>query len=186
MPKRRFGPVSESIPPIDRGRDRDLLDALRSLAQEKKQARVTCLSVVQRFGLPIGSRAEVDRFLAWMKAEGLAASTSPRSSVRSDRFNPRTRLHKVHVKVPHRCVHQEVLSKDEIQQVLEDLKSNEEWFYPCFSFGCLRTRNSKLIGLTWDAVRFAEGEVLINKTLKMALQPTEGGAVPKHARAGGD
>ena len=27
-------------------------------------------------------------------------------------------------------------------------------------------RNSKLIGLTWDAVRLAEGEVLISKTLK--------------------
>jgi integrase len=60
-----------------------------------------------------------------------------------------------------------VLSKDEIQQVLADLKSNEEWFYPCFFFW-LSTglRNSELIGLTWDAVRLDEGEVLISKTIK--------------------
>ena len=58
------------------GRDQDLLDALRRLSEEKKQARVThAYRVVKRFGLPIRTRAEVDRFLAWMKAEGLAAST---------------------------------------------------------------------------------------------------------------
>ena len=52
------------------GRDQDLRDALRSLAEEKKQARVThAFLVVKRFGLPIRKRAEVDRFLAWMKAE---------------------------------------------------------------------------------------------------------------------
>ena len=53
-----------------------MLDALMALALEKRQARVThAFRVVKRFGLPIRSRAEVDRFLAWMKAEGSAAST---------------------------------------------------------------------------------------------------------------
>ena len=62
--------------PLVEGRDQDLLDALRSLAEEKKQARVThAYRVVQRFGLPIRTRAEVGRFLSWMNAEGLAAST---------------------------------------------------------------------------------------------------------------
>lgn len=71
------------------------------------------------------------------------------------------------MKVLHRCVHQEVLSKDEIQQVLEDLKLNEEWYYPCFFFWMSTgLRNSELIGLTWDDVRLEEGEVLISKTLK--------------------
>ena len=51
------------------------LDALRGLSEEKKQARVThAYRVVKRFGLPIRTRAEVDRFLAWMQEEGLAAS----------------------------------------------------------------------------------------------------------------
>jgi len=58
------------------GRDQDLLDVLRSLPEEKRQARVThAYRVVNRLGLPIRTRAEVDSFLAWMKAEGLAAST---------------------------------------------------------------------------------------------------------------
>ena len=58
------------------GRDQDLLDALRRLSEEKKQARVThAYRVVKRFGLPIRTKAEVDRFLAWMNVEGLAAST---------------------------------------------------------------------------------------------------------------
>ncbi len=62
--------------PLVEGRDQDLLDALRHLSEEKKQARVThAYRVVKRFGLPIRTRAEVDRFLSWMKAEGLAAST---------------------------------------------------------------------------------------------------------------
>jgi len=71
------------------------------------------------------------------------------------------------IKVPTRSVHQEVLSKKEIQQVLADLKTNEEWFYPCFLLWMSTgLRNSELIGLTWDAVRLDDGELLISKTLK--------------------
>ena len=46
------------------GRDQDLFDAFRSLAQEKWQARVThAYRVVKRFSLLIRTRAEVDRLL---------------------------------------------------------------------------------------------------------------------------
>ena len=49
--------------PLVEGRDQDLLDALRALAEEKKQARVThAYRVVKRFGLPIRARAEVGCF----------------------------------------------------------------------------------------------------------------------------
>ena len=49
--------------PLVEGRDQDLLDALRALAEEKKQARVThAYRVVKRFGLPIRTRAEVACF----------------------------------------------------------------------------------------------------------------------------
>ena len=62
--------------PLVEGRDQDLLDAVRALSEEKRQARVThAYRVVKRFGLPIRTRVEVDRFLVWMKVEGLAAST---------------------------------------------------------------------------------------------------------------
>jgi hypothetical protein len=72
--------------PLVEGRDLDLLDALRHLSEEKRQARVThAYRMVKRFGLPIRSRAEDDRFLAWIEVEGLAASTMPRilSTIRS-------------------------------------------------------------------------------------------------------
>tara|TARA_B100001121_G_scaffold81310_1_gene72093 strand:- start:1583 stop:1840 length:258 start_codon:yes stop_codon:yes gene_type:complete len=56
--------------PLVEGRDQDLLDALRSLAKETRQARVThAFRVVKRFGLQIRTRADVDRFLAWIKEE---------------------------------------------------------------------------------------------------------------------
>ena len=49
------------------GRDQELLDALRSLAEEKRQARVThTFRVVKKFGLPIRTKTEVDRLLGWM------------------------------------------------------------------------------------------------------------------------
>ena len=57
--------------PLVEGRKQDLLDALSSLAVEKRQTRAThAFRVVKQFGLPIRSKAEVDHFLAWMKAEG--------------------------------------------------------------------------------------------------------------------
>lgn len=52
------------------GQDQYLLDNLRALALEKRQLRVTyAFRVVKRFALPITTRAEVDRFLSWMKAK---------------------------------------------------------------------------------------------------------------------
>ena len=62
--------------PLVEGRDQDWLDGLKTLEEDKKHARLThAYRVVNRLGLLIRTRAEVDSFLAWMKAEGLAAST---------------------------------------------------------------------------------------------------------------
>ena len=71
------------------------------------------------------------------------------------------------IKVPHRQVMEEVLSIPEIQKVLAYQKEKESWFYPVFALW-LSTglRNAELIGLTWDAVRLAEGELLITKSLR--------------------
>ena len=118
--------------PMVEGRDQDLRDALRSLAEEKRQARVThAYRVVKRFGLPIRTRAEVDHFLAWMKAEGLAASTQSTilSTIRSVQPGNKA-LRLVQVKVPARSVQEEVLSKEEIKSVLDDLRCNEELKMP--------------------------------------------------------
>ena len=122
--------------PLVEGRDQDLLDALRRLSEEKNQARVThAYRVVKRFGLPIRTKAEVDRFLAWMKAEGLAASIQSTILCTIRSVQPSNEpLRSVQVKVPARSVQAEVLSREEIKSVLDDLRSNEEWFYPCFCF----------------------------------------------------
>ena len=120
------------------------------------------------FGLPIRTRAEVDLFLAWMKAEGLAASTQSMilSTIRS--VHPGNKaLRLVQVKVPARSVEEEVISRDEIKSVVDDLRSNEEWFYPCFAVWLgVRLRNAEVIGLTRDCVHLDEGELLISKTLR--------------------
>lgn len=77
--------------PLVEGRDPDWLDALRALADEKKQAKVThAFRVVKRFGLPIRTRAEVDRFLAWMKVEGWAASIQSTILMPPQVLNPET------------------------------------------------------------------------------------------------
>ena len=103
-----------------------------------------------------------------MKAEGLAASTQSSiiSTIRTVQpGNEPLRL--VQVKVPTRSVQEEVLSRDEIKKVLDDLRSNEQWFYPCFAMWLGKgLRNAEVIGLTWDCVRLDEGELLISKTLR--------------------
>ena len=100
--------------PLVEGRDQDLLNALRSLAEDKRQARVThAYRVVMRFGLPIRTKAEVDRFLAWMKAEGLAASTQSTILCTIRSVQPGNEpLRSVQVKVPARSVQEEVLRKN--------------------------------------------------------------------------
>ena len=110
------------------GRDQDLFAALRSLAEEKRQARVThAYRVVKWFGLSIRTKSEVDRFLAWIKAEGLAPSTQSTifSKIRSVQSGNEP-LRVVQLKVPARSVQAEVLSREEIKKVPVDLRSNKE------------------------------------------------------------
>jgi len=59
-------------------------------------------------------------------------------------------------------VQSDVLSVEEIQAVLSDLESNEPWYYPLFLLW-LSTglRNAEIRGLTWDCIRWEEGEVLV-------------------------
>lgn len=155
--------------PLVEGKDPELLKALEHLMLRKRQGRTThAYRLVKRYGGALRSKAEVAAFLKWMEAEGLAASTrsSIVSTIRSVQPGNKA-LAAVHIKVPHRSVHEEVLSKGEIQRVLEDLKVNEDWYHACFSVWLgTGLRNSELIGLTWDCVRLEEGELLIAKTLK--------------------
>ena len=51
--------------------------------------------------------------------------------------------------------------------MLSDLETNEPWYYPLF-FLWLSTglRNGEIRGLTWDCIRWEEGEVIVMKSLR--------------------
>jgi integrase len=155
--------------PLVKGQDPELLKGLEELMLRKRQGRTThAYRVVKRYGGGIRTPAEVEGFVRWMECEGLAASTqlSILSTIRS--VQPQNQaLGSVRIKVPPRSVQEEVLSKGEIQKVLEDLRVNEDWYYPIFAVWLgTGLRNAELIGLTWDCVRLEEGELLISKTLR--------------------
>ncbi len=155
--------------PLVKGQDPELLKALEDLMLRKRQGRVThAYRVVKRYGGGIRTPAEVEGFVRWMDCEGLAASTqlSILSTIRS--VQPQNQaLGSVRIKVPPRSVQEEVLSMGEIQRVLEDLRINEDWYYPIFAVWLgTGLRNAELIGLTWDCARLEEGELLISKTLR--------------------
>ncbi len=155
--------------PLVKGQDQDLMKGLEELMERKRQARCThAYRVLKRYGGPLRTEAEVSAFLRWMESEGLAASTrlSILSTIRT--VQPANKaLASARVKVPHRSVQQEVLSKGEIQKVLEDLKVYEEWYYPTFAVWLgTGLRNSELIGLSWECVRLEDGELLISRTLR--------------------
>jgi len=155
--------------PLVEGKDPELLKAMEDLMLRKRQGRTThAYRVLKRYGGALRTEGEVREFLRWMEAEGLAAST--RSTILSTirTVQPANKpLASVQIRVPHRSVQEEVLSKGEIQKVLEDIRTNEEWFYACFAVWLgTGLRNAELIGLTWDCVRLEEGELLITKTLR--------------------
>jgi len=155
--------------PLVKGQDLDLLSAMEDLMERKRQGRCThAYRVLKRYGGPLRTETEVSAFLRWMEGEGLAASTraSILSTIRSVQPSNRA-LAAALVKVPSRSVHEEVLSKGEIQRVLSDLQIHEDWYYPIFAVWLgTGLRNAELIGLTWDCVRLEEGELLISKTLR--------------------
>ena len=155
--------------PLVNGQDPDLMKGLEDLMVRKRQGRVThAYRVIKRYGGAFKTDADVAGFVRWMEAEGLAPSTRLciLSTIRTVQpGNPA--LTGISIKVPHRSVQQEVLSKSEIQMVLQDLKLNEDWYYPMFAVWLgTGLRNAELIGLTWDCVRLEDGELLITKTLR--------------------
>ncbi len=155
--------------PLVKGQDPELLKALEELMLRKRQGRTThAYRVLRRYGGALRSKGEVSAFLRWMEEEGLAASTrcSILSTIRT--VQPANKaLAAAVIKVPHRSVQEELLSKGEIQRVLEDLRINEDWYYTIFELWLgTGLRNAELIGLTWDCVRLEEGELLISKTLR--------------------
>ena len=156
--------------PLVDGKQVGLLEALRLRAESKRQAAaIHAYRVLQRYGKTIRNRSEAEEFLCWLREErGLSDSTIAGLMTHYRQCSGGNRqLFTCKLKWQRRSVQSDVLSACEIQAVLADLQSNESWYYPLFLLW-LSTgmRNAEIRGLSWDCIRWEDGEVLVCKSLR--------------------
>jgi integrase len=155
--------------PLINGKEVGLLEAVKARAESKRQsAAIHAYRVLQRYGQPIRNRSDAEAFLAWLRAEGLSDCTIAGLMTHYRQCSGGNRhLFSHKLKWQRRSVQSDVLSTEEIQLVLADLQTNQPWFYPLFLLW-LSTgmRNAEIRGLTWDCIRWDEGEVLVCKSLR--------------------
>ena len=155
--------------PLINGKEVGLLEALKARAESKRQsAAIHAYRVLQRYGLPIRNRSDAEGFLGWLRAEGLSDCTIAGLMTHYRQCSGGNRhLFSHKLKWQRRSVQSDVLSVEEIHAVLADLQTTEPWYYPLFlvwlSTGL---RNAEIRGLTWDCIRWEEGEVLVMKSLR--------------------
>ena len=156
--------------PLVEGKQLCLLEALRVRAESKRQAAaIHAYRVLERYGKPIRNRSEAEEFLRWLKEErGLSDCTIAGLMTHYRQCSGGNRqLFTCKLKWQRRSVQSDVLSAEEIQAVLSDLKANEPWYYPLFLLWMSTgLRNGEIRGLTWDCIRCEEGEVLVCKSLR--------------------
>lgn len=160
----------ESYQPVDpNDTDETLVSALQQHFLETGQGRVRhALRLVEDYKKPLKTKSQVAGFINWMEQRGIAPQTRVGIISTCKRVKPESSAFVGHrMRVPPRSVVNEILSRNEVHLILEYLKNNDAWYYPIF-FTWLGTglRNSELIGLTWDAVRWEQQEILITKSLK--------------------
>ncbi len=155
--------------PLINGKEVGLLDALRVRAETKRQAAaIHAYRLLRRYGQPIRTLSDAEAFLAWLRAEGLSDCTIAGLMTHYRQCSGGNRhLFSHKLKWQRRSVQSDVLSTEEIQAVLSDLRTNEPWYYSLFLLW-LSTgmRNAEIRGLTWDCIRWEEGEVLVMKSLR--------------------
>ena len=155
--------------PLVNGKEVGLLEALKSRADLKRQASaIHAYRLLQRYGQPIRNRSDAEAFLGWLRQEGLSDCTIAGLMTHYRQCSGGNRhLFSHKLKWQRRSVHSDVLSTEEIKAVLADLASNESWYYPLFLLW-LSTgmRNGEIRGLTWDCIRWEEGELLVMKSLR--------------------
>jgi integrase len=165
-----FDPTLDAYQPITRSNgDQPLLIGVREYANQSGYQRVMHTQrLLEDYGSPVRSRVEVESFLAWMERRGLAPRTRLGVMAVLVKVQPHNQALKgLKIRVPHRSIELEVMTRNEVMMVLSDLKLNEQWYYPIFSvWAGTGLRNSEIIGLTWDAIRWEEKELLITKSLK--------------------
>ena len=151
-------------------RDKGLLEGLQHLATTNRQGRtIHAYRTLLKYGKTLRNRKDVDLFIAWMQQQGLKNQTIIGILSEFRRVEPEcNNLFSCSLKFNKTPRHTDVLSAGEIQAVLIDLQTNDAWFYPLF-FLWLSTglRNGELRALTWDCVRWQEGELLIHKSLRV-------------------
>ena len=120
--------------PLVKGEQRGLLDAMEAIASSGHNARcIHALQVVRRYGKPLRNRADVEAFVVWMQALPLANRTIAGILQVCRNANPANRqLFTYRLPLKRRSVQSDVLSVEEIQSVLEDMRKREAWFYPLF------------------------------------------------------
>ena len=150
--------------------DKSLLDGLHQLALSNRQGRtIHAYRTLLKYGKTLRNRQDVDAFVLWMQQQGLANRTIVGILTEFRRIIPECgKLFTCKLKFQSTPRQTDVLSAEEIQAVLSDLQTNDAWFYPLF-FLWLSTglRNGELRALSWDCIRWAEGELLIHKSLKV-------------------
>ena len=154
--------------PLVNGKQVGLLEALRVRAESKSQAAaIHAHKLLVRYGKPI-PRSDLEGFLAWLRAEDLSDCTIA-GLMTHDRQCSGGNRHLFSHKHwwQRRSVQSDVLSVEDIQVVLADLESNEPWYYPLFLLWLsIGMRNAEIRGLTWDCIRWEDGEVLVCKSLR--------------------
>jgi integrase len=156
--------------PLSQGQDAALVERLKINAETLRQKRsIHAYRVVKRYGKPLRSLTDTQEFIRWAQEDqNLTNRTIVGILCECKRSNPESKhLFQHNLRYKKSVAQSDVLSREEIRTILADLKKNDQWFYPLFSVW-LSTglRNGEIRGLTWDCVRWEEGELLISKSLR--------------------
>jgi integrase len=156
--------------PLVNGSDVALLERLRVNAELRRQKRaIHAYRVVRRYGRPLKTLSDTQEFIRWAQEDQkLTNRTIVGLVCEFKRTCPESKhLFQHNLRYKKNVAQSDVLSIEEIKRVLGDLKENDKWFYPLFAVWLgTGLRNAEIRGLTWDCIRWEEGELLIAKSLR--------------------
>jgi integrase len=156
--------------PLISGNDIAMLEGLRVNAENRRQKRaIHAYRVVKRYGRPLKTLSDTQAFIRWAQDDqNLSNRTIVGLIFEFKRACPESKhVFEHNLRYKKSIAQSDVLSIDEIKRVLSDLRENDKWFYPLFTVWLgTGLRNAEIRGLTWDCVRWQEGELLIAKSLR--------------------
>jgi integrase len=156
--------------PLVKGNDVALLERLKINAETRRQKRaIHAYRVAKRYGKPLRSLADTQAFIKWAQDDQkLSERTVVGIICEFKRACPESKhLFQHNLRYKKLVAQSDVLSIEEIKNILDDLRKNDEWFHPLFTVWInTGLRNAEIRGLTWDCIRWDEGELLICKSLR--------------------